>query len=161
MNVTMIDHCADQFEVKFYHKVSPFLVEVLRNYSICIFFVRCILGVGIRLNCFIYIVQGAAWPPCRRATRNKWWNKKFRETFLPPWGTTLGVAPTDSSTARLGQIPAAVRHDGRNPSTMAHDARAPCPTVAGSWRVATMAASPYKRGRPLSPADPSLSPCLL
>jgi hypothetical protein len=53
MNVTMIGHCADQFEDKFYHKVNSFLVEILRNYSICIFFVRCILAVGIRLNCFL------------------------------------------------------------------------------------------------------------
>jgi hypothetical protein len=104
-------------------------------------------------------------------SKNKWSNQNFREMyiwlctprrqeFLPPWGTALGVAPTVGCTARWGQIPAAVGHDGRNPSVVAHGGRTPSAvphdgSILAPWGTA---AAPRLYKRPTPAAGPSPTP---
>jgi hypothetical protein len=89
-------------------------------------------------NFFLYLF-------CFDFRKNKWSNQKFREIYiwchtprrqelLSSWGTALGVVPTVGCTARWGQIPAVLRHGGRNPSVVARGAMSPS-VVPHSGRV--------------------------
>jgi hypothetical protein len=72
-------------------------------------------------------------------------------------GTVLGVTPVVGSTAKWGQIPAAVGRGGRNPSVVAHGAKSPSVVPHGSNVTAIKRDDRCRRRPPpsLSPSKPS------
>jgi hypothetical protein len=69
----------------------------------------------------------------------------------------LGVTPIVSSTAKWGQIPAAVGRGGRNPSVVAHGAQSPSAVPHDSSVTAIKGGDRCRRRPPpsLSPSKPS------
>jgi hypothetical protein len=72
-------------------------------------------------------------------------------------GTVLGVTPMVGSTAKWGQIPAAVGRGGRNPSVVAHGAKSPSVVPHGSNVTAIKRGDRCRRRPPpsLSSSKPS------